>query len=284
MHRRLILSLGFAIAGTLAHAQEPAAATEAEGENAVVEVYEALNLPGIIDIMVLEGAEYGDTLAASMFAGEAVPADWSEQVEAIYDPERMRERVLEALSDSLEGADTAAMLTFLEAEPGRTMAALEASAREALLDDEVEEAAKEAAAVAIAEEDPRVDLLRRYADANDLIETNVVGALNGNYAYFEGMMDGGAITDGATAEDLLADVWAQEPAIRADTTEWVMSFLLLAYGPASDEDIESLIAFSETPEGEVLNAAVFAAFDGVFNDISHDLGLASARYMNSQEL
>ena len=58
----------------------------------------------------------------------------------------------------------------------------------------------------------------------------------------------------------------------------------MAYAPASDADLEAMIAFSETDPGQALNAALFTAFDGVFNDISHRLGLVSAGFMTTEEL
>ena len=67
--------------------------------------------------------------------------------------------------------------------------------------------------------------------------------------------------------------------IRRTTTEWVMSFLLLAYQPLSDADLETYIAFSQTPAGQDMNRAVFNAFDQMFIDISRSLGVASSRYM-----
>lgn len=247
-------------------------------------LHDALELPGIVAVMAQEGEAYGEDLAATLFPTGEVPASWTEAVAAIYDEERMQGEVLAALARELEGEDVEAMTAFFAGGTGASFAALELAAREAMLDEDVEQAAKEAAAVAVADEDPRLDLIRRYADANDMIETNVTGALNTNYAYFMGLMDGGATAGGLTESDVLADVQSQEPQIRADTTEWVYSFLLMAYGPATDEEIEALIAFSETEEGQALNRALFAAFDGVFADISHRLGLASARFMTTQEL
>lgn len=189
-----------------------------------------------------------------------------------------------SLAEGLEGEDTAAIRTFLETEPGRSLMALELDAREAMIDDEVEQEAKEEAAVAMFENSPRLDLLRRYAEANDLVEMNVAGTMNTNFAYLSGLLDGGALTSGMTESDVLADIWAQEPQIRADTEEWVYSFLLRAYGPASDADIEALIAFSETEPGQALNRALFEAFDERFTDISRALGLAAARYMTTEEI
>lgn len=283
---RTSLALLATLAGAPALAQtEPA--TEPAGEARPAEVqalYEALELPGIVGVMAREGEAYGEELAAGLFPAGEPPAAWGEAVADIYDPTRMEAEVAQAFAGSLEGEDVAAMTAFFEAEPGATFAALELAAREAMLDEDVEQAAKEAAAVAVADGDPRLDLIRRYAEVNDLIETNVAGALNTNFAYFMGLIDGGATEGGLSEGDVLADVQSQEPQIRADTTEWMYSFLLMAYAPASDEDLEALIAFSESEPGQALNDALFAAFDGVFEDISHRLGLLSARYMTTQEI
>jgi len=284
MIARAATALLIAMTGLPALAQSVAAVAEAVDPTEIRALYDALELPGIVDVMSREGAQYGEALAETMFGGMAIPASWSEAVADIYDPAIIEERALASLEADLVGEDVGAMIAFFEAEPGRTIAGLELSAREAMLDDDVEEAAKEMAAVAMAEEDPRLDLVRRYAEANDLIETNVVGALNTNVAYFMGLMDGGALGQDMTETDVLADVRSQESQIRADTTEWVYSFLLMAYQPASDEDIEALIAFSATEPGQALNRAVFRAFDGTFEDISHALGVVSARYMTTEEL
>lgn len=259
-----------------------AVAAEATAEDARA-VYEALLLPGIIDVMAQEGAAHGDDLAEALFP-RVVPAGWPEVVRAIYDPARMEAEVLAALEESLAGEEVAAILSFVTAEPGRSLVARELAAREAFLDPEIEQQAKEAAAVAMAEGSPRLELLRRYAEVNDLVETNVVGALNTNAAYVLGLMDGHALSPDMTEGDVLADVWAQEPQIRADTTEWVHAYLLDAYEGASDADIEAMIAFSETEAGQAMNRALFDAFDGAFVRISRELGRAAARYMTTEEL
>jgi len=276
----LLLSAVPALSQTAA-AQDAAIETAPQDAQAI---FDALLLPEVIDVMEREGRAHGEDLAAMIFGVGTVPQDWTDLVAAIYDPARMKSEVLASMSEDLAGEDTAAIRTFLEAEPGRSMTTLELAAREAMMDDEVEQEAKEAAAVAVFENSPRLELLRRYAEANDLVDMNVAGTMNTNFAYLAGLMDGGALTDSMTESDVLADIWAQEPQIRADTEEWVYSFLLKAYEPASDSDIEALIAFSETEPGQVLNRAVFEAFDERFKEISRRLGLAAARYMTSDEI
>jgi hypothetical protein len=226
----------------------------------------------------------GDELARTIFEAGPVPSTWEEMLASIYDPAHMRSEMLEAMAEQLEGEDTAAMLAFFSSEPGLTITARELETREALADEDAEQEAREAAAVAMAEESPRVELLRRYVESLDLVEYNVVGSLNSNFAYVSGLLDGGALGLEMTEGDILADIASQEGQIRADTTEWVLAFLLRAYEPLSDADIEALIAFSETDAGQTLNAAIFEAFDQRFNDISRALGLAAARYMTTEEL
>jgi hypothetical protein len=270
MLQRFVASV-FAIGLTLSPAFAQAPTPEEQ-------LFTALKLPEILGVMREEGIAYGAEIGGDLFPG-AIDPDWSAQVELIYDTDRMEAQSLADFTAELEGADIAPMLAFFTTEPGQSFAALELSARSALLDDAVEAASKDVAATAMLNNTPRYQLVARFAAANDLIETNVVGALNSNYAFYQGLMQGGAMQEGLTEDEVLASVWDQEGEIRKTTTEWVMSFLLMAYQPLSDADLEAYIAFSETPQGQDLNRAMFDAFDGMFTDISKSLGLASASYM-----
>jgi hypothetical protein len=99
------------------------------------------------------------------------------------------------------------------------------------------------------------------------------------------MSDGGAFDDAQMTEaEMLADVWSQEPDIRAETEGWLYPFLALAYEPLSDADIEAYLAFSESQAGQAMNAALFAAFDKVFSDISRDLGRAVAEMLSGRDI
>jgi len=250
---------------------------------AVDALFAALALPDLIDIMREEGLEYGAQINTDLFPAQG-GAEWHATIAAIYDSERMQTEVRAALAEALSRQDIAPMLAFFQTEPGLSFVALEVSARRALLDEAVEEASKEIAAIEIADETPRYQIMTRFIEANDLIETNVVGAMNSNFAFYRGLMRGDALPGELTETEILADVWAQEPEIRANTTEWVYSFLLMAYQPLTDADLEAYIAFSTTAPGQALNRAIFAAFDGMFEDVSERLGFAASRYMVGQAL
>lgn len=246
-------------------------------------LYTALGLPDIVDIMREEGVVYGAQIGADLFPNQMTPA-WPATVETIYDAEAMHGSVKAAFIAALDGQDITLMVTFFTSEPGRTMVSLEVSARRALLDDAVDVASKEAAVAAREANTERFQLVETFVQTNDLIETNIVGAMNSNVAFYFGLMAGGAFDEALTQDQILNDVWDQEADIRANTSEWVYGFLMLAYDPVSADDIKAYTAFSASDDGVALNTALFAAFDDMFDAISFDLGYEAARVMAGQDL
>jgi hypothetical protein len=246
-------------------------------------LFDALGLPEIIDVMRQEGIVYGDTLAADMLPGGGTPR-WTQAVSEIYDTTRLEADVRASFVQALDGTDIDAMLDFYTSDLGETIVGLEISARQALLDPEVEDASKEFAMLQRVDETPRFLLSQSFVDANDLIEANVVGSLNSSYAFYLGLIDGGVMPAGVTPDTALQDIWAQEPETRENTTLWVYSFVMLAYQPLTDAQLQELIAFSTTDAGKDLTRALFGAFDGLFDDVSRRLGLGVAQFMATQEL
>lgn len=245
----------------------------------------ALRLDEVVSVIEAEGISYGKDLEADLFGGP-VGARWQAMVGMIYDPATMRRRLDSALEAELAGRPDHinAMIAFFGSELGQRILSLEVSARRALLDETVEEASRIRVEDMMAEEAPRLAALRRFIDVNDLIESNVAGALNSNYAFYRGLADGGAFDDQMTDADIVSDVWGQEAEVRQETEDWLYPYLALAYQPLSDEDMAAYIAFSETDAGQVLNAALFAAFDQVFSAISRDLGLAAAQFIIGHDI
>lgn len=246
-------------------------------------LFDALGLPDIIDIMREEGVVYGAQIGTDLFPNQITPA-WAATVETIYDPVAMHASVKSAFIAALDKTDVTPMVDFFTSEPGRTMVSLEVSARRALLDDAVDEASKDAALIAKNDNTDRFQLVQEFVQTNDLIETNVVGAMNSNVAFYSGLMAGGAFDTALTQDQILDDVWDQEDDIRVNTSEWVYGFLMLAYDPVSDADLQAYTAFSASNDGVALNGALFASFDGMFDSISFALGREAARAMAGQDL
>lgn len=258
-------------------------ALPARASDAFDELSDAMELTAILEVMREEGIAYGEELAADMFAG-AASADWQADVAEIYAADRLNEMFLTKLEDELADADLAPMADFFVSDLGRRVVTLEVSARRAMLDEAVEEAADLTLEDKMAEADPRLDLLREFVETGDLVEANVVGGMNSNYAFYRGLIAGGAFPYDMSEDQILSDVWGQEREIREETRQWLMSYLLLAYDPLSDEDLEAYTQFFETEPGKDLNRALFAAFDVMFTDVSYQLGLLAAKNMVSQEL
>ncbi len=267
-----------ALIATLGTAQ--AQAVDAEKGAAL---FDALGLPEMIQIMRDEGLAYGEEIATDLLSDQT-NANWDKTVSDIYNVDRMRGGAASALNTALMGKDIDAMLDFFTSDLGKEIIGLETSARQALLDDAVDTAAKESAAIALADDTPRSQMVTTFAETNALIDTNVVGAMNANFAFYMGLQDGGAFESKLTEEQVLTDVYQQEQEIRKNTTEWVYGFLMLAYQPLSDDDLQAYIDFSETKPGQDLNVAMFDAFDQMFVAISQELGRASAQYMSGQDI
>ncbi|WP_341213088.1 hypothetical protein [uncultured Limimaricola sp.] len=257
----------------------PAAAAPAQEIDRLVE---ALALDEIAAVMREEGLAYGEDLGAELFADGR--SGWGAEVARIYDAQAMQDALTRGLEKGLMGHEIAPVLAFFETGPGARFSQLEASARRAMLDPDIEAGAERIAADAMGAETERFALIDSFVAANDLIEINVAGALNANFAFSRGLLDGGAFGGAMGEAEILGDIWAQEPQIRRDTTEWLYAFLFLAYGPASTEDLEAYVAFSQGRAGRDLNRALFAAYDEMLIGISRDLGESAARLMAGQEI
>lgn len=258
-------------------------AAAAQGVAPIDTLFRALGLPEIIEIMREEGIEYGTALESDLFGGSG-RASWAAVVEGIYDLERMNDTVRNRMDAELAAEDLSTMIAFFMSDRGREIVRLEVAARRALLDESVEAASRDALAAMIADEAPRIGLLEEFAEVSELIDSNVVGALNSNYAFYMGMAESGIFPGEMTEDDILADVWSQEDAIRVETEEWLYSYLALAYQPLSDDDLRTYTAFFRTREGTMLNRAIFAAFDEMFVAVSLALGQGAARFLEGQEL
>lgn len=258
-------------------------AFSAVAQSDVLKLTELLRIPEIMDVMRAEGRTNGDEMAAEMFPGR--DTGWfSDQIDAIYDVDWMLETYEAAFSDAMAGADLSEAIVFWESDLGRRIITLELTGRQALLEDAVSERVVDSYHGAVEHDDPRLDLIRRYVVANALIEQNVEGALNSNFAFMAGLAGAGGVGADLTSDQMLRDVWSQEPQIRADTEEWLMSYLFMAYRPLTDQEIEAYIAFSLTDAGQRMNAALFSAFDTMYNDLSYALGEAVGKFSQGEDI
>lgn len=247
----------------------------------VNDLQEALQIDAMLDIMRIEGLAYGADLANDLIPGGSSPR-WEGMLAQIYDPQKMRAVMGRSFSAIIKDTDPAPLITFFSSDPGQKVIQLELSARRAMVDDPVEEAARQAYLDLVGSGDARLQQIDRFVEANDLVEANVAGALNASFRFYSGLVQGGGL--GMSEAEILQDVWSQEEETRTDTREWVYAFLLLAYEPLTDKELDAYIALSETAQGRALNRALFAGFNDMYDEVSFALGLAAAQMMQQQEL
>ena len=164
------------------------------------------------------------------------------------------------------------------------MTTLEVSGRRALLDETVEDSSLLKYEELSSAGDPKVSLIEEFVAVNGLVDANVVGAMNANYAFYQGLADAGVLEPDMTDEQIISEIWSQEEAIREETDAWIHGYLTMAYAPLSEQEISDYIAFSKTPAGKDLNSALFAGFDAVFTEVSRQLGRAAGGVLAGQEL
>ncbi len=288
--------LGLTIAAAIAFAlpldraqaqstQGDMSATSAVPAERISALVELMHIDKMLDVMRQEGLDYGKSLDDDMLGGSA-GADWQAKLEGVYDVEALRAKIEAAmLRNYSEDASTIGDAeTFFGSSQGQKILSLEIEARRAMLDDATKDAAELASQQMIADKDPRMDLLNRFAEVNDLLEMNVAGAMTSNLAFYQGLASEGAFGEELTEDQMLSDVWNQEPQVRSDSEKWLFTFMTLAYQPLSDADLDAYIAFSETPAGQQLNTVLFSAFDEAFRAVSFELGRAAAQQMQGNDI
>jgi len=256
-------------------------AGQGTAQSSLEDLVRILRLTEVVAVMRDEGLAHGEELDRDMLDGRG-GSHWESKVSGIYDAGAMLTTIRDALAAELGPDEIAGAAAFFDTERGQKILSLETAARVAMADPDIEEIAKDTFFELDISDDPRLTATKRFVEANDLLERNVAGTLNSNYQFLRGLVDGGLVK--RPESDILADVWAQQDDVRDDTESWLFGFLLMAYRPLDLADLDAYIAFSLTPSGRALNAALFEGFDTMFTRISYNLGVAVAREMMSSDL
>ena len=237
-------------------------------------LFEDMGLYAILEVMSAEGVAGADDIE---IRHQAVVA-------GIYASDRMVADFEAALPLDLMTPETVAELqAFFDTDLGARIAEGELAARQSFLEPDIEEGAEALVRQRVDEGHPRIELLTEFIAVNDLVEHNVSGALNSNFAFYRGLSDGGAFAAPIPQELMLAEVWGQEAEIRTETTEWLLAYQTLAYEGLSDDEMRDYIALSRSEAGQVLNRVMFRAFADVFDAISYDLGEEAAHFISGEE-
>lgn len=237
----------------------------------------ALGASELTDVIREELLDYGGTVGEAMLP-DGGGAAWQAILSRLYDSELMAERVRSAMAASFDEADIAAALAFFNSAQGKRLVAAELAARRYLLT----QGAEDRAAQACLEPEARADALLEFARVNDLLERNVAGTLNSDLAFYRGLVEGGVFE--MEEGDVLAEVQARVPEIRAALEAWLSGYLCAALGDLPEGDLAAYTAFSETAAGAALNAALFEGYGALYQDLSYALGLAVSVQISGEDL
>lgn len=253
----------------------------ASAEAAARDLAALMRMPEMIEAMRIEGLEDAAALDDEMLGGRG-GVHWREQAARIYDVTRMEAAVITALDQGMSAEDLTQAQGFFGSDAGQRIVAMEVAARVAMSNAELEEMAQERYLGMTRQSDPLLGPVQHFIETNDLIGRNVTGTMASSYAFYQGMMDGGAV--GLDDQTILAMLREQRPDLEAETRDWLHGFLAMAFAPLSAEDVTAYARYSATPSGQALNVALFDGFDLMFVEISFDLGSALARAMTASDL
>ncbi len=260
-------------------------AAPARADARLTVLVDVLKLSEAAHILRDEGLDNAMDLDAEMLGGRG-GAGWQAQVDAVYNTDRMVETVRGALARALQRPDSTAeleeVISFFASDLGAKIVSLENSARAAIQDDDVEQAARARYGELLGSDNARLALIQAFVESGDMINRNVTAAMNSNYQFMRGLADGNAIE--MDDEELLADVTGDLGEITVDTASWLYGYLLLAYHPLSDAELRAYLSFSETPAGQALNRGLFDGFGQAYEDISYALGWAVALNLKAEDL
>lgn len=251
------------------------------GAASVEDLSRALRLEELTTLMRDEGVEDSRRILPRGPSGK-VPAGAIAQVETLFDPEVFRHEMEDALTAGLDPAELDAATDFFRSTAGQALVQLELQARAAIANEDVEAAARGHWAERQAETSDEIVHLKRFAEVNGLLDRNTTSTMTARYHFLLGLADGADRR--ADEAEILSRIWSREAEIRTDTEGWLMGYLLLAYGPADPGDLAAYVAFSETPAGAAVNAALFDGFGVAYERISYGLGLVAGRAAAAQDL
>ncbi len=275
----LVLAAALALPGAVA-AEVPAASAAGAAR-----LSDLLGIGDLLAVMAQEGRDQGADLRDSMFGGRQAPG-FEARLAELYDPARMEARFAPAFAGALaaDPAAAAAAEAFFATPLGRKVAGLELEARRSLLDPDLREAAEVAAEKMQGARDSRLRLIRRLIETADLVEQNTAGTMTALAAFNLGLNETEPPALRQPEADVLADIWAGEAGVRAETTDWLVTFMVLAYAPLSDAELKEYTAFQASAAGLTLNRALFAGVEAVMRPALADLGREVGRILQGRDI
>ena len=249
--------------------------------NTAQQLYDALHMDILVDVIVSEGQEQVKDAAELYLSGRAIKV-FIDQNRNLYQPSVIKERLIKGLDVGMTADQRSIALAFFQTETGSLAAELEATARQAISDQAIEDHAKAMVANAEKNKEARVTELSDAIEKMGLIDMNLAGAMTAQYHFLMPLAKVDAL--GLNQAEILNMIQEGQEEIIDNITTWLMAFTYMAYTPLGDEQLTTYLSYQMSENGAALNSALFDAFNGIDRDMSAAMGLALAQALQSQEL
>mgnify|MGYP004194304593 CR=1 FL=1 len=242
-----------------------------------IQLYEALLLDDIIEIIRAEGIEEANTTADIYLNSKGKAETFSDDIEVLYDRTTLTNYLLDGISSALTEKDAEVAFVFYSGALGAKIAQLEASARSAISDSAVESLAIAVAKSAGSKDPQRHKILKDNIEKLDLVEHNMKGAFASQYGFLTELSRADDIN--LSQDQILSMLSNSEPSLREEVSAWLMGYSYMAYQPLTDDDLQIYLDFLMSSSGIALNQALFDVFNALSVKNASALGelVASSR-------
>jgi len=234
------------------------------------QLVDAMGIPALIEAFSADGIENGTAVDNGILNGQGGNV-WAETVRRLYDPARLEEEIRGAFAENLDEQVAAQALLFFESDIGVQIIDLEVQARQAMLDPELEAAAKAAPSANSA-------AITEFLEARDLVERNTDAAMTAQTAFFAGMAE--------TSPQFVAppETDEQRAVMQVETERWLRGYYALAQSPLSEDDVAIYTAFWDTEVAMEIDDVLFDAFATSYATLSFGLGQAAGHLLPQNDL
>ncbi len=236
----------------------------------------------MVDVVREEGLSEYQGMPFDFFGGDFGNI-WTDGLDRVFNEIELTNSIEQDFLNVIGETPRADIVSFLESDAWQVAVDYELKGRIAMLDPGVSDAAMTAYWNSFEKNTRRIQDITDLIETGDLINSNVVGAMNSMYEFNLGMISEG-LDLGMSEDDILVQIWSEEDSLRFDISEWIYSFLLLAYDPLETDLLQEQIEFFKTSEGKRFNRALIESFDRAYSRISFELGAAIAILAREQVL
>ena len=241
----------------------------AQSDSAGDRLFDAMGIPALIAAFAEEGVQSIPSLDASFLGGQGGDV-FAETAQRLYDPARIEAELRASFKDLVDPQDARQAEVFFASKQGMDIVALEVEARQAMVDDTLEDAVKAASSEASAG-------VLRLISVRDLVEVNTDIAMAARHAFYEGLVSAAPGTQAP-------DIEGQRGIVAEDTRAWITGYYMLVASALDESDLDTYAAFWETDVGQGVDAALSEAFEKSYVTLSFGLGQIVGRLLPQNDL